>query len=72
MKWKQFFKICLFIKNTHVVLTYVALYRYDFFFFTKFSLVTQSCSTLCDLMNHSTPGLPVHHQLPESNQTHVH
>ena len=37
-----------------------------------FSSVAQSCSTLCDPMNHSTPGLPVHHQLPESTQTHVH
>ena len=32
----------------------------------------QSCPTLCDPMNHSTPGLPVHHQLPEFTQTHVH
>ena len=32
----------------------------------------QSCPTLCNPMNHSTPGLPVHHQLPESTQTHVH
>ena len=32
----------------------------------------QSCSTLCDPMNRSTPGLPVHHQLPEFTQTHVH
>ena len=38
----------------------------------QFSWVTQSCSTLCDPMNRSTPGLPVHHQLPESTQTHVH
>ena len=38
----------------------------------QFSSVTQSCSTLCDPMNCSTPGLPVHHQLPESTQTHVH
>ena len=36
------------------------------------SLVTQSCPTLCDPMNRSTPGLPVHHQLPEFTQTHVH
>ena len=35
-----------------------------------FSSVTQSCLTLCDPMNHSTPGIPVHHQLPEF--THVH
>ena len=37
----------------------------------QFSSVAQSCPTLCDLMNLSTPGLPVHHQLPESTQTHV-
>ena len=37
-----------------------------------FSSVTQSCLTLCDPMNRSTPGLPVHHQLPESTHTHVH
>ena len=33
---------------------------------------SQSCLTLCDPINHSTPGLPVHHQLPEFTQTHVH
>ena len=38
----------------------------------QFSSVTQSCPTLCDPMNCSTPGLPVHHHLPESTQTHVH
>ena len=38
----------------------------------QFSSVTQSCLTLCEPMNHSTPGLPVHHQLPEFTQTHVH
>ena len=36
------------------------------------SSVAQSCPPLCDPMNHSTPGLPVHHQLPEFTQTHVH
>ena len=40
--------------------------------FVQFSSVAQSCPTLCDPMNHSTPGLPVHHQLPEFTQTHVH
>ena len=34
----------------------------------QFSSVAQLCPTLCDPMNHSTPGLPVHHQLPESTQ----
>ena len=38
----------------------------------QFRSVTQSCLTLCDPMNHSTPGLPVHHQLQESTQTHIH
>ena len=38
----------------------------------QFSSVTQSCLTLCHPMNHSMPGLPVHHQLPELTQTHVH
>ena len=38
----------------------------------QFSSVTQSCPTLCDPMNHSMPGLPVYHKLPEFTQTHVH
>ena len=39
---------------------------------SQFSSVTQSCPTLCQPMSWSTPGLPVHHQLPEFTQTHVH
>ena len=38
----------------------------------QFSSVAQSCLSLCDPMNCSTPGLPVHHQLPEATQTHAH
>ena len=38
----------------------------------QFSSVSQSCPTLCDPMNSSTPGFPVHHQLPEFTQTHAH
>ena len=38
----------------------------------QFSSVAQSCPTLCDPMNRSTPGLPIHHHLPEFTQTHVH
>ena len=37
----------------------------------QFSSVTQLCPTLCDPMNRSMPGLPIHHQLLESTQTHV-
>ena len=40
--------------------------------FIQFSSVAQSCPTLCDPMNRSTPGLPVHHQLLKFTQTHVH
>ena len=51
-------------------------YGWLFFVFSlasvQFSSVAQSCPTLCDSMNHSTPGLPVHHQLLELTQTHVH
>ena len=39
---------------------------------SQFSSVAQSCPTLCNPMNRSTPGLPVHHQLPEFTLTHVH
>ena len=38
----------------------------------QFSSVAQSCPTLCDPMNRSTPGLPVHHQYPEFTQTYIH
>ena len=50
------------------------MYMYNWFTFSsvQFSSVAQSCPTLCDPMNHSTPGLPVHRQLPEFTQTHIH
>ena len=47
-------------------------YIYTMEYSVQFSSVTQSCPTLCNPMNHSTPGLPVHRQLPEFAQTHVH
>ena len=54
---------------------YVLIYHIWFFSFTvsqSVSSVAQSCPSLCDPMNRSTPGLPVHHQLLEPTQTHVH
>ena len=45
---------------------------YDGVSSVQFSSVAQSCPTLCDPMSRSTPGLPVHHQLPEFTQTRVH
>ena len=47
-------------------------YIYTIGYSVQFSLVAQSCPTLCDPMNCSIPGLPVSHQLPEFIQTHVH
>ena len=46
-------------------------YIYTMEYSVQFSPVAQSCLTLCDPMNRNMPGLPVHHQLPEFNQTHV-
>ena len=54
---------------------YATLHQYStkqFYNGFQFSSVAQSCPTLRDPMNRSTPGLPVHHQLPEFTQTHVH
>ena len=47
-------------------------YIYTMEYSVQFSSVTQSCPTLCNPMDCSMPGLPVHHQLPEFTQTHVH
>ena len=55
--------------STHLSLVY--LYVHLDIALPLFSSVAQSCPTLCNPMNCSTPGLPVHHQLPEFTQTHV-
>ena len=43
-----------------------------FYSISQFSSVSQSCPSLCDPMDCSTPGFPVHHQRPEFTQTHIH
>ena len=48
------------------------VYMVVYLYINQFSSVAQLCPTLCDPMNRSTPGHPVHHQLPEFTQTHVH
>ena len=53
----------------HVDLKWIAVFIWGF---SQFTSVAQSCLTLCDPMNCSMPRLPVHHQLPEFTQTHVH
>ena len=57
--------------SNHITL---CLYTYAHFIYISVQIrsVAQSCPTICDPMNPSTPGLPVHHQLPEFTQTHVH
>ena len=51
---------------------WILLYLDCQFSSVQFSSVAQSCPTLCNPMNRSMPGLPVHHHLPEFTQTHVH
>ena len=66
--------ICWIIKKARELQKNINLCFIDYakaFDCVQFSSATQSCPTLCKPMNHSTPGLPVHHQLPEFTQTHV-
>ena len=53
-------KFSNFLKVTHLIMP------------LQFSSVAQSCPTLCNPMNHSTPGLPIHHRFLQFTQTHVH
>ena len=59
-------------KNSHLDLWNCSLKILHVWLLYQFISVAQSCPTLCDPINRSTPGLPVHHQLPEFTQTHVH
>ena len=74
------FGISLFILFLHIKENHTYLYKCQqggmggntYMGSVQFSSVAQLCPTFCDPMNRSTPGLPVHHQLPEFTQTHVH
>ena len=68
--FKYLIKICQFIVLVELYL-YSSIYLIELYS-VQFSSVTQSCLTLCDPKKRSMPGLPVHHQLPEFTQTHVH
>ena len=59
--------MCPFFHFSHLLLSYGQAKT-----FYQIRSVAQSCPTFCDPMNRSTPGLPVHHQLPEFTQSHVH
>ena len=72
-KYKNKYKLHSFrVKKTALLLIKLLKTIYIFISINHSSSVAQSCLTLCDPMNQSTPGLPVHHQLPEFTQTHVH
>ena len=58
--------------NKIIELEPIGVYAWMMIRIIQFGSVAQSCQTVCDLMNCSTPGLPVHHQLPEFMQTQVH
>ena len=59
--------------RTLQIYSFNTIYLYtDAFSSVQFSSVAQSCPTLCNPMNRSTPGLPVHYHFPEFTQTHVH
>ena len=63
--------IHIYICYTYMIYMHIYVYIYTYQS-VQFSSVIQLCLTLCHPMNHSMPGLPVHHQLPEFTQTHPH
>ena len=68
-------KLKYMIENYSLWFFHVGIFLFANIYFlalSQFSSVAQSCPTLCNPMDCSTPGLPVHHQLPELTQTHVH
>ena len=72
--WVNGLLVCLFVELARpaFLLIIMKVWQDGIMDVIQFSSVAQSCPTLCDPMNRSTPGLPVHHQLPEFTQTHVH
>ena len=62
--------LCLFCCLTYKVI--ITIFLNSIYMCSSSSSVAQSCPTLCNPMNRSTPSLPVHHQLSEFTQTHIH
>ena len=60
------------LNQTDILISFDLSEEYEASVSQSVNSVTQSCPTLCNLMDCSTPGLLVHHQLPEFTQTHVH
>ena len=65
--WLSILNIAVFIPNSLTIPSPILSHSVS-----QFSSVSQSCPTLCDPVNRSTPGLPVHHKVLEFTQTHVH
>ena len=66
-------KMLIFLFEIHITLLQkITISKGKILYCTQFSSVAQSCPTLCNPMDYSTPGLPVHHQIPEFSQPHVH
>ena len=65
-------RTCIYLKSVELSIHTNYLTLSLFYMFIHFCSLAQSCPTLCDPMNRSTPGFPAHHQLPEFTQTHVH
>ena len=69
MRWPKYWSFSISSSNEYSGLI---PFRIDWLNLLAVSSVAQLCPTVCDPMNRSTPGLPVHHQLPEFTQTHFH
>ena len=64
--------VCIYMCVCHICGIYIYICDYYIIYLLyQFSSVAQPCPTLCDPMDCSTPGLPVHHKLPELGQMHV-
>ena len=73
LKWGHIkCSILVSLRNMYRYIIYIQFFVKNFLIFIQFSSVAQLCPTLCDPMGCSTPGLPVHLQLLEFTQTHVH
>ena len=75
LSFAYWYQLCLHVMSMPVILSYIMLplLLHAFLYHEMwFRSVAQSCPTLCEPMNRSPPGLPVHHQLTEFTQTHVH
>ena len=72
---KSLYNLKIYIYVHTYICNFLPIFGLSYYFYAmpfQFSSVAQSCLTLCDPVDCRTPGLPVHHQLPEFTQTHVH